>query len=130
MSDINIIHLFWDSMSGFYNNGTLCLWIETPNVKAFKTHYRYQANKTELILLAESWFKNHIASYDIKEVILQANIQGKAVPSPIIANLSGLDDDVTITQSMPWILHIIRIKEPLSFLKNLNFQQNYFTENI
>lgn len=127
---LNIIHLFWDSNTGFYNDGKLAIWVESPNSNKVKGNdYPYQPDKSELMRLSDTWFANHIESYGKKEVILPCNEKGQPIPSPVIANLSGLNDLVT-TQYKPWILQIAWVKEPLVFLRDLNFQHHYFEDTL
>lgn len=131
---LNIVHLFWDPRTNFYNDGKFAIWLESPNSNCSNnpmqdTDYPYQPNKAFLITLCDTWFVNHVESYGKKTVILPCNEKGQPIPSSVIANLSGLNDLVT-TQCKPWILQIAWIKEPLAFLRDLNFQQYYFEDTL
>ncbi|HAU0031601.1 TPA: DEAD/DEAH box helicase [Legionella pneumophila] len=127
---LNIIHLFWDPTTGFYNDGKFVIWIESPNSNKVKgNNYPYQPDKAELMRLCDTWFASHINSYEKKEVILPCNEQGQPIPSSVIANLSGLND-LVITRHTPWVLQIAWVKEPLAFLRDLNFQHHYFEDTV
>ena len=125
------IHLFWEPTTGFYNSGTLCLWVESPNSIAITSgaDYPYQLDITSLKCFGESWLAPYIRAYDTKRVIFPCNAKGRPIPSPTVANLSGLDD-IVIAQCKPFVLHIINIKEPLTFLKDLNFQRHYVEDDV
>jgi SNF2 family DNA or RNA helicase len=126
---LNIIHLFWETTTCFYNDGTLMVWVESPGTQAKSKQYPYQLDKQDLMNFGNAWFANHVESYEKKEVALPCDAEGQAIPSPVIANLSGLND-LVIAQYKPWVLFVARIKEPLTFLRDLNFQRHYFEENI
>jgi len=126
---LHIIHVFWEPTPGFYNDGTLNLWIESPGTKGTSKQYPYQLDDHDLMSFGNIWLSNHIEHHEKKEVALPCDAQGQPIPSPVISNLSGLSD-LEMVQFNPWVLNCLRIKAPLSFLKELNFQRHYFEENI
>ena len=127
---LNIIHIFWDLTTDFYNDGKLAMWMESPNLYPVGGNdYPYQPNKTALMALCDTWFSNHIESFGKKAAILPCNAKGQPIPSAVIANLSDLNDLVT-TQYKPWMLEVAWVKEPLAFLRDLNFQYHYFEDTL
>lgn len=127
---LNIIRLFWDSNAGFFNDGKLALWIESPSSKKIKgTIYPFQPDKETLPELCNAFFPDYIESFDNRQVKLPCNASGQPIPSPIVARMSEFNDVVS-TQYKPWVLQIALVEDPLAFLKELNFKQHYFESTL
>ena len=68
---LNIIHIFWDVTTDFYNDGKLALWVESPNLHPVGGNdYPYQPDKATLISLCDTWFSNHTESFGKKAQVL------------------------------------------------------------
>jgi len=142
---MQIIHLFWQQTGNDFNNdGNLYLWLEKANkltgpAGKNNKHYPYQAAVRPLA----SWFSEHFGRFlpvkrqtlnkkishdpDMQQVTVQlpCDPAKQAIPSPIIANLNNLDES-DVAELAPFILNVVKIDQPLAFLKELNFQSYYF----
>jgi len=142
---MRIIHLFWQQTGNDFNNdGSLYLWLEQANkltgpAGKNNKHYPYQAAVRPLA----SWFSEHFGRFlpvkrqtlnkkildapDIQQVTVQlpCDPAKQAIPSPIIANLNNLEES-DVAELAPFILNVLKIDQPLAFLKELNFQSYYF----
>lgn len=146
---MQIIHLFWQQTSHDFNNsGCLYLWLEQAEIPDSKQPqegdlYPYQANIKQLTTWFSDNFKhflpvkkrvgNKITYHDVAikqhTLALPCNKKKQAVPSPIIANLSDLDDS-DYADMANFTLNVIKIEAPLAFLKDLNFQSYYFSDDM
>jgi SNF2 family DNA or RNA helicase len=159
MDKMQIIHLFWQQTSNNFNNtGSLYLWLEqasNANTKLEKSstsanakkseYYPFQANKASLAAWFGVNFNDflpvkkqtltkkilHDAAIEQLTVQLPCDQDKQPIPSPIIANLSvdALEDSV-YSGMASFILNTIKIEQPLTFLKALNFQSYYFEDDI
>lgn len=148
---MQIIHLFWRQISNDFNNtGCFYLWLEQAkkNTHSKKSeHYPFQADKTSLI----DWFGVHFKTFlPVKKQTLtkktlhdatteELTVQlpydqtNQPIPSPIIANLTANVDaaeESTYAGMANFLLHAIKIDQPLAFLKELNFQSHYFEDDV
>ena len=129
MAFMNIIHLFWKQTSNsFENRGQLYLWVEQDAPLKIKTLYPYQMKGEALLEWTQETFKGR---YDLNKVKanLPCNQEGKAIPSPIIANLNDLQD-VQHSDIQTFTVNTIEINEAIKFLKELNFQSYYFEDDF
>lgn len=156
---MQIIHLFWQQTSNDFNNtGCLYLWLEqakrantqldTGSVEAIKSKdYPFQADQVSLVTWFTQYFdkflplKNqsqtkkalHEPGIEQLSVKLPCDQSGQPIPSPIIDNLSA---DIDAPQERHYAglasftLHVIKIEQPLAFLKALNFQSYYFEDDV
>lgn len=156
---MQIIHLFWQQISNDFNNtGCLYLWLEqakSPKTKSAlrggdsknNGFYPFQAPEASLV----KWFgenfdrflpikkrtltkkTSHDAVIEHITVQLPCDHAKRPIPSPIIANLSvnvdGLDDS-NYAGMASFVLNVIKIEQPLAFLKELNFLSYYFEDDL
>jgi len=146
---MQIIHLFWQQTSHEFNNtGCLYLWLEQAeklNSKLVQlgNYYPYQAD-TKLLT---GWFAEnfsqflpvkrrtiskttlHDAPIEKRTVNLPCDKAKQPIPSPVIANLNDLDNRDYAAMAA-FTLNVIKIAQPLAFLKALNFQSYYFADEL
>lgn len=144
--------------------GSLYLWLEqaksvdvqstqdNSNAKKIKV-YPFQASRESLLAWGGEHFNktlverksaptnNITADVAIEQlsVKLPCDQALRAIPSPIIANLSvnthdGAEpdelDDRSVAGLESFVLNAMRIEQPLAFMKELNFQSYYFEEDL
>ena len=144
---MQILHLFWQQTSADFNNtGCLYLWFEQAKTLNDKlclenNYYPYQSDNKSLA----NWFTDNfnrfiparlinkqmkrIATVDELSVALPCNKNKQPIPSPIIANLNDLEN-TDYAKMAPFILNVIKVEDPLAFLKELNFQSYYFDDGM
>ncbi len=126
---MNIIHLFWQqSSSGFGNTGKLYLWVEKDSKLNNKGLYPYQMKDDNLLEWVNINFKGTYKSKRVK-VRFPCNSKGMVIPSPIIANLTNIDD-TNHADLQTYSLNVVEIDSSIKFLKELNFQSYYFEDNF
>ena len=126
---MQLIHLFWQpSHSDFNNVGHLYLWVEHQDKISTSGFYPYQLSASNFIEFTSNQLKMN-SSFENIEVSLPCNAKGEATTSPIIANLNNLEDNLGVSYSS-FTLDTIQVDNPISFLKELNFQSYHFEDDI
>ncbi|WP_111977478.1 DEAD/DEAH box helicase [Algibacillus agarilyticus] len=132
---MQLIHLFWQATSnGFDNTGKMYAWLESAkplraNAKCkIKPVYPYQLIGSEL----EQWFAKQLkltGNSTTLKVNLPVDQVGQAIPSPVIANINELEQH-ECAGLQRFGLNVLEIAQPLTWLKELSFQQHYFPDDI
>lgn len=128
---MNIIHVFWSPiLDGEENRGQFYLWVESSTQYKQQNLHPYQMKHEDLaeLILSMKWDKQRKKLIDPITVQFPSDNKGEALLSPLIANLCNLDDR-SYFKHVPHTLQVLRIENPFSFLKELNYQQFSFEEN-
>ncbi len=144
---MQIIHLFWQQSSHEFNNsGCLYLWLEQAkklNSRSAKQEHYYPYQAGDKVL--SNWFTENFnrflpnklinkrmlphAEIEALSVNLPCDQAKQAIPSPVIANLNDLNNS-DYAGMAAFTLKVIKIEQPLAFLKELNFQSYYFADDL
>ncbi|MEZ9820280.1 DEAD/DEAH box helicase [Shewanella sp. 10N.286.45.A1] len=124
---MQLIHVFWlPTLSGFDNTGQLYLWLEHQNKQPYSELYPYQPSSSQFINFVHSQLKMD-PCFESIEVTLPCNAGGEPTTSPLIANLNNIEDNLGVNYQ-PFTLDAVLIENPISFLKQLNFQSYHLDE--
>ena len=132
---MNIIHVFWSPVLDSENNsGQFYLWVESSTKSRRKNLHPYQVKHEDLaaLILSMKWdIQRYKPDYFIAPITVQfpSDKDGDGLLSPLIANLCNLDDK-TYSEHLPQTINAFRIVNPFSLLKDLNYQQFSFEENM